>query len=649
MEIGLRRRTLDFEVRCFVADGFEAPARVSDRDLLDVEAGAERLRRLVGGAHLIFQVVEGAQILVQLALGRGNRLAQVLAPRHVAFQLAATRGDAILELAGRFFETLHLGGERAAALDERGVGRLGLGRRARLLGGRFARFEEALLCRRQLLVRASLFGFDPLNGLTRFFLALFLRAQLLFGGAAFDGDLRLLARHTVRGLAGRGGLELEADDRLLLTVQFALERRDRRFGARNRHIQRRHVLAHPRQRSLFLFRAFAQLLDFPLGRQDAARFGAYAPFDAVRAPEDFAVRRRRGAAGLQRERARVLARRAQPNGRNQRLNGVAGRGIPGHEESDAPRSALARELQPGGGIVVCADDDVLKQIAERRVDRALVFASHVDVVGDRPQMGQRSAGFGQDDARAFAVLGAGGGELLERLQPRAEAGEVVFAAAQLAFDAFARAARRGELHLTRRPIDMQRVHRLARALERVFRDGAFVRGALRLDLQIVALDVQLAQLLADAHARSGGVLHRMAEGRRGVDGGVYFASRGFDVGLQAFDCAGGRRVRPLLARERLGGAFAFRGGAVRRPAAVGQLEARRLPPRVERVNLRFERGRRRGERLDLLLVERDLLLQPADRQFARMRGFARRGRPRVGLGQLEAKRFERGLDPRQVR
>src|SRR5262249_31518965 len=55
------------------------------------------------------------------------------------------------------------------------------------------------------------------------------------------------------------------------------------------------------------------------------------------------------------------------------------------------------------------------------------------------------------------------------------------------------------------------------------------------------------------------------------------------------------------------------------------------------------------ERLHLLPVERRLLLQPSDRQLARVRRFARRRRARVRLGQLEAQALERGLDRGQVR
>src|SRR5207249_139340 len=67
-DVGFGSRTPDLEMRRLVADDLERLPRLANRLLLGVERGAERLRRVVGDADLIAQVVEGPQILGKLAL-----------------------------------------------------------------------------------------------------------------------------------------------------------------------------------------------------------------------------------------------------------------------------------------------------------------------------------------------------------------------------------------------------------------------------------------------------------------------------------------------------------------------------------------------------------------------------------------------------
>ena len=62
--------------------------------------------------------------------------------------------------------------------------------------------------------------------------------------------------------------------------------------------------------------------------------------------------------------------------------------------------------------------------------------------------------------------------------------------------------------------------------------------------------------------------------------------------------------------------------------------------RKQRPHFRLDVGGRGRQRLDLQLVERDLLLEPAVLELARMRRFARRGGPVVGLRQLEPQPLE---------
>ncbi len=97
---------------------------------------------------------------------------------------------------------------------------------------------------------------------------------------------------------------------------------------------------------------------------------------------------------------------------DQRPHGV-GRRIAGDEESDASRRALARERQARFRIFVGADDDVLEEIAEGAVERALQALIHFDVVRDRTLVRHGPGRFGQDHSRALTVLGAGGVELFK--------------------------------------------------------------------------------------------------------------------------------------------------------------------------------------------------------------------------------------------
>ena len=78
-----------------------------------------------------------------------------------------------------------------------------------------------------------------------------------------------------------------------------------------------------------------------LGRQDASGLFTRAAFDAVRPAEDLAVRRGRRAAGLERERPGFVARCAEADARDERLHGIRGGRISGHQEADASRAALA--------------------------------------------------------------------------------------------------------------------------------------------------------------------------------------------------------------------------------------------------------------------------------------------------------------------
>ncbi|HUR81390.1 MAG TPA: hypothetical protein VM733_11525, partial [Thermoanaerobaculia bacterium] len=149
------------------------------------------------------------------------------------------------------------------------------------------------------------------------------------------------------------------------------------------------------------------------------------------------------------------------------------------------------------------------------------------------------------------------------------------------------------------------------------------------------LGFELPDLFGHAGPRRSRVFHRVPKRRRGVDGGEHLAARRLDISLEAIDVTPHVRVRGFLGTEGLGGrlAIARRAGGCLAPGF--ELDARGLPPCVERANFRFDVGGRGTERLDLLLVERDLLLEPADLELARVRRLAGGRRAAVRLHEFE--------------
>ena len=177
---------------------------------------------------------------------------------------------------------------------------------------------------------------------------------------------------------------------------------DRGGSAGDRHVDAR---PSPRRRSSAarsLVGALAQLLDLALGREDAARLGAPPP-RPVRprktSPSSVAtVTARRRAARLAAPRSPSATSRGQHRGSasaatdpgrddvgERRHAGVAGaragfgscRAVGRSPITNPTRPASASPTQPqaGGGVLVRRDDDVLQQIAETRLDGALVAAS----------------------------------------------------------------------------------------------------------------------------------------------------------------------------------------------------------------------------------------------------------------------------------
>ena len=149
-----------------------------------------------------------------------------------------------------------------------------------------------------------------------------LRAQLLLRRPALDADLFLLARDAIGRIAGRGHLQVEADDGLLLAVQFLLQEHDRGLGRSDRHVEIRNFFAHASQQGLFLLGALAQFLDLALGRQDAASFSTHTAFDSMRAAEHVTLERRDRTVRPLRRAVRILAAVDDPRVRNRSADRV---------------------------------------------------------------------------------------------------------------------------------------------------------------------------------------------------------------------------------------------------------------------------------------------------------------------------------------
>ena len=67
-QIGLGGCTRDIEVRDLGPEALEGPPGFLDPKFLCVELGPQCLLQVIGDAHLLFQLVEGAQIRIEPGL-----------------------------------------------------------------------------------------------------------------------------------------------------------------------------------------------------------------------------------------------------------------------------------------------------------------------------------------------------------------------------------------------------------------------------------------------------------------------------------------------------------------------------------------------------------------------------------------------------
>ena len=131
------------------------------------------------------------------------------------------------------------------------------------------------------------------------------------------------------------------------------------------------------------------------------------------------------------------------------------------------------------------------------------------------------------------------------------------------------------------------------------------------------------------------MLERVPQRGRRVDRRKDFAARGFDVGLEPFDAAMRRLIGVRFGCNRRRRAIALQPRFDGRGAPCRERRTRRFAPRIEQFELSGHRRRAILHRLNLLAVERNLLLLAVDGQLAGMRRLASRRRARLGLDELD--------------
>ena len=459
-----------------------------------------------------------------------------------------------------------------------------------------------------------------------------------------------------RVLAGARELRLVRDDRLLLAMLLGLQRRRSRdvacaiVSSSCADVRRRAAPAPRVGRD-----ALAQLLDLAPRRQDAARLDLGAAGHQVRPAQHVALERRdrrrrlRARTPPPARRCRRRRPRAAPSGSSTRAGpdtrSTSATGtMPGHaqrlarviavrariddDEAAAAGVVLADERQARRRLLVALDDDVLQQVAEAGFDRALVAAVDVEVVGHRALLADVAVGLHEHHARRVAELGAARRELLERRQPRLDAGQLLLARrARRARATRARARAVASSDSRARALEPRRARApSARARSASAAAARSASTVSRLAAQIVLLDVELAERLADALVLRRRVLHRVPQRGRPRSAPRTPRSAPPRRRLRALRSAAAPAACSSLRRRQ------HRRGLVARALGLGAAPAGAPRARCRAGSRRASRSRSsspisvaaRGERLGLLAVELQLLLPAVDVELAGVRVLADR-------------------------
>ena len=297
-EIAFGGRARDVELGDERADRFERAARDLERASCSSVAIRSADTDVVGLLHVHPQRVEDRARRRRAALHRSTMAApQLLDAPPRRLELGGQRGRPRVELGRRFLEALDFGGETRGALDHRGVRGARFGGAPAQILGRLARFEQAPLRQRQPLVGQLLLVLQADDRRARLVLTAIERLALLFGLMPLARELFALQRETRRLVARVLQLRLEADDGLFLFVMLGVQRGDGvRRRSRSSPSSAAVSSASRDERVPLDLNPLAQLLDFALRLENAARVVPAAAGDEVRTAEDVAVRRSRPAA-----------------------------------------------------------------------------------------------------------------------------------------------------------------------------------------------------------------------------------------------------------------------------------------------------------------------------------------------------------------
>src|SRR3954454_3389479 len=103
----------------------------------------------------------------------------------------------------------------------------------------------------------------------------------------------------------------------------------------------------------------------------------------------------------------------------------------GDQESDSPGVVRTRKREAGCGLLSGLHDDMLEQVAEAGLDRTLVPAIDIEIVSDRTELRHLVAGFREEKPGAVAIFRTRRVELLQRLEPGIDRGQLALTGTEL--------------------------------------------------------------------------------------------------------------------------------------------------------------------------------------------------------------------------
>ncbi len=167
------------------------------------------------------------------------------------------------------------------------------------------------------------------------------------------------------------------------------------------------------------------------------------------------------------------------------------------DEAAAAGVVLADQSEAARRLVVAFDDDMLQQIAKTGLDRALVAAVDVEVVGDSTLLADFPVRLDEHHTRRVAEFPARGLELHQRRQPRLAAGELVFAFAHAAQAILVFGSCRDQFRFARRRLEPDLLERRFGMGQRRSRLGLRRIHRFLLTAKVIRLDIKLGERLSD--------------------------------------------------------------------------------------------------------------------------------------------------------